>query len=117
MIVAGELRYFNDRTDTILNPRVIVEVLSESTSGYDRSSQFAAYRSIPSFQEYLLVDQTQIHVEQFSKTSPKQWSFREFDEEDGAITLASVPLQISFKDLYNKVKFEKSSESDPGTKL
>lgn len=117
MIVAGELRYFNDRTDTILNPRVIVEVLSESTSGYDRNSKFAAYRSIPSFQEYLLVDQTQIHVEQFSKTSPKQWSFREFDEEDGAITLASVPLQISFKDLYNKVKFGGSSESDPGIEL
>ena len=106
MIVAGEPEYFNNRTDTILNPQVIVEVLSKSTKGYDREDKFEAYRTINTFQEYLLIDQTRIHVEQFSKTGKKRWSLYEYDEEDEAISLTSVPFQISLLDLYNKVKFD-----------
>ncbi len=67
MIVAGEPAYFENRTDTILNPQVIVEVLSQSTETYDRERTFAAYRTIPTFREYLLVDQTSILVEQLPK--------------------------------------------------
>ncbi len=106
MIVAGEPEYFNNRTDTIVNPQVIVEVLSKSTKGYDREDKFEAYRTIDSFQEYLLIDQTRIHVEQYSKTGKKQWSLYEYDEEDEAISLATVNFQILLTDLYNKVKFE-----------
>jgi Uma2 family endonuclease len=111
MVVAGETEYFNNRTDTITNPQVIVEVLSESTQGYDRAGKFAAYRAIASFQEYLLIDQTRIQVEQYSKTGKKQWSFYEYDEEDNAVTLTSVPFQISFLELYSKVKFEAVEQS------
>ncbi|MBN3925089.1 Uma2 family endonuclease [Nostoc sp. NMS4] len=106
MIVAGKLEYFNNRRDTILNPQVIVEVLSKSTKGYDREDKFQAYRTISTFQEYLLIDQTRIHVDQFSKTGKKQWTLREYDEEDEAIALVTVPFEISLQDLYNKVKFE-----------
>ena len=60
----------------------------------------------PTFQEYLLIDQNRIHIDQFSKTGKKQWALREYDEEDEAIALASVPFEISLKDLYNTVKFE-----------
>lgn len=63
MVIAGEPEYFNNRTDTIINPHVIVEVLS-STKGYDRETKFEDYRTIATFQEYLLIDQTRIHVEQ-----------------------------------------------------
>jgi Uma2 family endonuclease len=106
MIVAGEVESFNNRTDTILNPQVIIEVLSKSTKGYDREDKFEAYRTIETFQEYLLIDQTRIRVEQFSKTGKKRWELCEYDEEDDAIALTSVPFQISLSDLYNKVKFE-----------
>ncbi|NEU74363.1 Uma2 family endonuclease [Hassallia byssoidea VB512170] len=105
MIVAGELEYFNNRTDTITNPRVIIEVLSDSTQGYDKKGKFEFYRTIPSFEEYLLIDQTKIYVEQFSKTANKRWSFREYDVEDEAIALASVQFEISLIHVYNKVKF------------
>ncbi len=105
MIIAGELEYFNNRTDTITNPRVIIEVLSDSTQGYDKKGKFEFYRTIPSFAEYLLIDQTKIHVEQYSKTANKRWSFREYDAEDEAIALASVQFEISLVDVYNKVKF------------
>ncbi|MHC5723364.1 MAG: Uma2 family endonuclease [Nostoc sp.] len=106
MIVAGEPEYFNNRKDIILNPQIIVEVLSKSTKGYDRENKFQAYRTISTLQEYLLIDQTRIHVDQFSKTGKKQWALREYDEEDEAIALVTVPFEISLQDLYNKVKFE-----------
>ena len=106
MVVAGEPEYFNNRNDTITNPQVVIEVLSGSTKGYDREGKFEAYRTIPTFQEYVLINQTRIHIEQFSKTAKKRWSLREYDEEDEAIILTSIPFQISLPDVYNKVKFE-----------
>jgi Uma2 family endonuclease len=113
MILAGEPEFFNNRKDIILNPQIIVEVLSKSTKGYDSEDKFQAYRTISTFQEYLLIDQTRIHVEQFSKTGKKQWTLREYDEEDEAIALVTVPFEISLQDLYNKVNFE-PVESEEG---
>ena len=105
-VIVGEPEFFNNRTDIITNPQVIVEVLSKSTKNYDREDKFQAYRTISTFQEYLLIDQTRIHVDQFSKTGKKQWALREYDEEDDAIALVTVPFEISLQDLYNKVKFD-----------
>jgi Uma2 family endonuclease len=105
MIVAGEPEFFNNRADIILNPQVIIEVLSKSTKGYDREDKFEAYRTINTFQEYLLIDQTKIRIEQYSKTAKKRWSLQEYDDEDGSISLASVSFEMSMQDLYKKVKF------------
>jgi Uma2 family endonuclease len=104
MVIEEEPEYFQNRTDTVLNPILIVEVLSKGTKNYDRESKFDAYRTISNFQEYLLIDQTRIHVEQFSKTGKKQWSFCEYDESDETIAFAKVPFQISLADLYHKVQ-------------
>jgi len=105
IIIADKPEFFNNRTDTITNPQVIIEVLSKSTKSYDREDKFAAYRTIPTFQEYLLIDQNRIHGEQFSKTGKKRWNLREYDEEDENISLETVYFEISLQDLYNKVKF------------
>ncbi|MCP2729256.1 Uma2 family endonuclease [Limnofasciculus baicalensis] len=106
MVVAGEPEYYNNRTDTITNPRVIIEVLSPSTKGYDKSNKFKGYRTIPTFQEYLLIDQTRIYIEHFHKIDERRWDFRDYDESDVAIALSSVSLEISILDIYNKVNFE-----------
>ncbi|MBD2206285.1 Uma2 family endonuclease [Calothrix sp. FACHB-1219] len=106
IIVAGNVDCYHKRTDIILNPQVIIEVLSKSTKAYDYHDKFEAYRTIPTFKEYLLIDQNRIYVEQFSKTGKKQWALREYDEEDEAISLVTVPFEISLQDLYNKVRFE-----------
>lgn len=106
MVVVGEPEYYNNRTDTITNPRVIIEVLSPSTKKYDSSKKFEAYRTIPTFEEYLLLDQTRRYIEHFSKTDNKRWSFCDYDESDEAITLASISFEISLVDIYNKVNFE-----------
>ena len=105
MIIADEPEFVNNRTDTITNPQVIIEVLSKSTKSYDREDKFAAYRTIPTFQEYLLIDQNRIYVEKFSKTGKKRWNLCEYDEEDENISLETIPFEISLQDLYNKVKF------------
>lgn len=114
MIIVGEPEYLNDRTDMITNPKVIIEVLSESTQGYDKKAKFESYRTIPSFEEYLLIDQTKVYVEQYSKTGNKRWSFREYDVEDEAIALTSVQFEISLEDVYNKVKFAAVVEGESG---
>jgi Uma2 family endonuclease len=114
MVVAEEPEYYNNRTDTITNPRVIIEVLSASTKGYDRSKKFEAYRTIPTFEEYLLLDQTRVYIEHFSKTDNKRWSFCDYDESDEVIALSSVSFEISLTDIYNKVNFEQvDAETTP----
>lgn len=72
MVIEGEPEYVNDRTDMITNPKIIIEVLSKSTQGSDRSDKFEAYRTISTFEEYLLFDKRKIHVEQYSKTANKR---------------------------------------------
>ncbi|WP_088241403.1 Uma2 family endonuclease [Calothrix rhizosoleniae] len=114
MIVMGEPEYFDNRTDTITNPQVIIEVLSDSTQAYDREGKFQAYRTIPTFKEYLLINQTNIYVEQFSKTGNKRWTLREYDEEDEMISFDSLAFEISMQDLYNKVQLSTHENRDKG---
>jgi len=106
MVVAGSLEFSEGRKDTITNPLIIAEVLSKSTRNYDIDEKFAAYRTIPSFQEYVLIDQYTNHVEQYSKTDEKKWIFSEHEDEDNILILSSIEFQISLSDIYDKVEFE-----------
>ena len=120
LVVAGELQFQEGRKDTIVNPLLIVEVLSESTEGYDppkevlceRGDKFVAYRTLPSFQEYVLVDQYSAHVEHYAKTGPKKWEFQEYDMESEAIFFASLKIEVSLTDIYEKVVFELIPEGE-----
>ncbi len=103
MVIPGEPIYFENRHDTILNPVVIVEVLSPSTENYDREGKFAAYRTLPSLREYILIGQTPVYGEKFERTGEKQWSFREYSPEDRQITLESVQITLDFSDIYHKI--------------
>jgi Uma2 family endonuclease len=109
LIIKGEPIFDAGRTDTIINPSIIVEVLSKSTSSYDRGDKFTYYRSIPELQEYILIDQYQTHVEQFSKTPESNWLFSESDDENGILTLASANCQIPHRQIYERVTFEPES--------
>ena len=111
MVISGKPEYYNNRKDTITNPLLIVEVLSESTKAYDRTEKFKAYSTIATFQEYVLISQTAQSIEQFSKTGNKKWLFRLYDEEDDAIELISIAAQVSLGNLYDKVEFEAPLES------
>ncbi|HBL12937.1 MAG TPA: hypothetical protein DD379_16385 [Cyanobacteria bacterium UBA11162] len=106
MVVAGELELEEGRRDTITNPLMIAEVLSESTRSYDCDRKFAAYRTIPSFREYLLIDQYKIHVQHYSKTDENKWIFSEYEDETMVLPLTSIPFEITLTDIYDKVEFE-----------
>ncbi|WP_316789995.1 Uma2 family endonuclease [Thermoleptolyngbya oregonensis] len=110
MIVAGALQLQDGRKDTLINPVAIAEVLSNSTQAYDRGEKFKAYRTIPGFQEYVLIDQSSMHVEQYFKTAPRQWIFSEQDGETATLKLNTVPFELAFADLYDKVVFSDTAE-------
>lgn len=88
MVVPQPIELQTGRKDTVVNPCFIAEVLSKSTQNYDRSEKFIAYRSIPTFQEYLLIDQYRIHVEHHVKTAPHQWLFSEYDDPNATLPLS-----------------------------
>lgn len=106
MVVQDGLQLQEGRKDTVTNPLLIAEVLSDSTQGYDRGEKFAAYRTIPTFQEYVLIEQDTLHVEHYVKTEPKKWIFSEYDGEAATLALTSVPFEIVLADIYDKVEFE-----------
>ncbi|MBS3029917.1 MAG: Uma2 family endonuclease [Dolichospermum sp. DET50] len=105
MVVQTPLVFEEGRKDTITNPVMIAEVLSNSTKSYDKDEKFAAYRTIPSFQEYILIDQYTMHVEQYSKTDHNKWIFSEYSNSQDSLNLASIACQVSLEDIYNKVNF------------
>lgn len=108
MVVAGELELAEGRKDTIINPVLIAEVLSKSTRNYDQVEKFAAYRTISTFQEYVLIDQYTMHVEHYYKTAPTKWIFSEYDGEEMMLSLSSFSFEISLSDIYDKVDFTTS---------
>jgi Uma2 family endonuclease len=80
-------------------------VLSKGTRSYDKDDKFAAYRSIPSFQEYLLIDQYSSTVEHYTKIDNSQWLFREYKHLTDRILLKSLPVEIALADLYEGIEF------------
>ncbi|MFO5441678.1 MAG: Uma2 family endonuclease [Dolichospermum sp.] len=105
MVVKTPLEYQEGRTDTLVNPVMIAELLSKSTKGYDRDEKFAAYRTIPTLQEYILIDQYTMHIEQYFKTDNNQWIFSEFTDGNINLNLASISCQMILSDIYDKVDF------------
>lgn len=92
-----------DRKDTVMNPLLLAEVLSDSTEKYDRGDKFEAYRTIPAFQEYLLIAQAKPHVEQYIKQAENQWLFTEYHDLSATVELQSVGVTLTLADLYEAV--------------
>ena len=106
MVIADRPVFNDNRTDEVLNPCLIVEVLSKSTEGYDRGDKFLYYRSIPEFREYLLVSQSEYFIEHYRKTGEGQWLLQEYRGDEGEIALESVEVALVVKDTYEGVNFE-----------
>lgn len=106
MVVKGDLILQEGRKDTIVNPTLIIEVLSKSTGKYDQTEKFIFYRSLATFQEYLLVDQYQYYVQHYVKTGVKKWEFQEYDTLEEEIKFSTVPCTIVLTDIYDKIDLE-----------
>ncbi|MDJ0531243.1 MAG: Uma2 family endonuclease [Xenococcaceae cyanobacterium MO_207.B15] len=104
MVVDTPLVFAENRQDTIVNPLMIAEILSDSTEKYDRGDKFRMYRTIPSFKEYLLISQKAMQVEKFSKNDSNQWVLSEYAGKSATITFDSFEFEISLDDLYERVE-------------
>ena len=105
--VCGEVRLEDEHFDTLLNPTVIVEVLSESTEAYDRGEKFAHYRRLDTLREYVLVAQDKIRVEHFRREG-EEWILSEVSGPDATLHLASIDCHIAVAAIYEKVEFDPS---------
>jgi Uma2 family endonuclease len=115
MVIQGEPVYHENNKTIVTNPLVIVEVLSNSTKDYDRGGKFLAYRSIPEFREYILIDQYSHHIEQFAKNSDGKWVLTEYDSEESVLILESVEFQMPLSEIYERINFEVESEVNQST--
>ncbi len=106
MLVAGKLEFLEGRKDTITNAVMVAEVLSKSTANYDRGDKFKLFRTIPTFREYILIDQYEMHVEQFCKTDDNKWVLSEYDGADAVLVLSSVQFEMPLGEMYDRVDFE-----------
>lgn len=105
MAVAAAPQFTDAKQTALTNPCLIVEILSASTEQYDKSAQFRLYRSLPSLQEYVLVDQMAYRVEQYTRVEPHQWLLTEWMGEEAVVPLKSVPVEVALKDVYQRVTF------------
>ncbi len=92
--------------DTLLNPVLIVEVLSDSTEAYDRGRKFAWYRQIPSLRDYLLVSQREARVDHYTRTDDGAWLLRAADGLDAVLHLQALDCELPLREIYAKVDLE-----------
>lgn len=108
LVICGKPQLYKDRDDTVMNPVLIVEVLSESTKNYDRGEKFEFYRQIASLQDYILIDQYKLHVEHFSLGAENKWVLSEYSDRNDIVRAPAVDFDITLAAIYERVEFSKS---------
>jgi Uma2 family endonuclease len=104
--LCGQPRFVDERApDTLLNPTVLVEVLSPSTEGYDRGRKFEHYKSIESLAQYVLVATDRLHVDVFTRQADGSWVVRSADQRESTLQLESIGCKLALTDVYDKVEF------------
>ncbi len=103
-VICGEIQKSNDAFDTVINPTLLIEVLSESTKNYDRGMKFLMYRKIPSLQDYLLVDSTgEVIVEKYTRNENGTWQLSEYKNREELVELNSIGVVLRLEDIYSGV--------------
>ncbi len=105
-VFCDELQFEAGRTDVVVNPTLLVEVLSPSSEAYDRGRKFGHYRQIPSLREYVLVWQEEPRIESFFKNDQGVWTLTEAVGMDSQMALASLGVGLSLREVFDKVVFE-----------
>jgi Uma2 family endonuclease len=103
--VCGDAQFEDNVFDTLCNPTVIIEILSDSTEHYDKGRKAELYRALPTVQEYVLISQTHCYIEHFQRQTATQWLFKTISDRAENLTLNSVNATIAVQDIYDKVNF------------
>jgi len=101
--LCGELEFHDARRDLLLNPSLIVEVLSDSTEAYDRGGKFALYRRLPSLREYLLVAWDRVSVELYTRGDDGRWLLSVHEALDETVMLPSIGCELAVAEVYDRV--------------
>lgn len=109
VVACGEIRFEDIDNDTLINPTVIVEVLSDSTEAYNRGEKFAHYRRVESLQEYLLVAQDYVQIEHYVRQGA-QWVLSEANRLDESVHCPAIDCNVLLQNVYDKVQFAGSKE-------
>jgi len=105
VVTCGNEEYLDDQFDTLLNPLLIIEVLSPNTADYDRGGKFFHYRSSPAFGEYLTIAQDQVLVEHWIRQSERDWLFADHARTEDTVCLKTLNIELNVSALYEKVEF------------
>ncbi|MCE2415848.1 Uma2 family endonuclease [Candidatus Poribacteria bacterium] len=103
VVVCGEPRAEDDTFDTLLNPTLIVEVLSPSTAGYDKGEKFEHYQQIVSLKDYILISQDEVRVEHYCRQE-SEWLQTEFQGLEDVLSLLSIGCELRLSDIYRRVE-------------
>ena len=104
-VTCDKPRFEDDVFDTLINPQVIIEVLSDSTAGYDRGEKFIRYRQLESLQEYLLISQDRVHVEHYLRQN-ERWIPSESKRFEDILSLISIGAELPLRQIYRFVELE-----------
>ena len=105
MVVACAEEQFDDaENDTLLNPVIVIEVLSDSTEAYDRGKKFEQYQAVESLTEYLLVAQDPYRIEQYVRQSNREWRYSEYHNAEDVVKINAIGCELTVKDVYAKVE-------------
>lgn len=107
-----EATFEDNHVDTLLNPQLVIEILSDSTEKYDRGDKFAQYRNIASLREYVLVSQNQPRIEVFTRQCEGSWLMRVVDDMAACVALESVGVTLNLADVYARVEFKAAHDSE-----
>lgn len=106
LVVCGEMAYYNEFTDVLLNPTVIFEVLSASTEKFDRGEKFLRYQMWnPELKDYLLVSQTSPVIEHYTRQPDGSWTYRTYRGLKATLALPSIKCKLSLRQVYERVRF------------
>lgn len=105
LVVSESPKYWDENEVLLTNPLLIVEVLSKSTHKYDRQEKFEEYKTLPSFREYVLIDQTKMQVETRFREEPDLWRFKTYTNPEEPILLKSIGCSINMPAIYKKVNW------------
>jgi Uma2 family endonuclease len=105
MVVCGERQFTGDRPDTVTNPQVIFEVLSESTEKYDRDKKFSHYQRIPTLQEYVLVAQDKPLVDHYKRDDGNRWTFHRYEVLTDQVEFSSISATLQLTEIYEAIDF------------
>lgn len=106
VVVCDEPQFEDEHVDTLLNPVLIIEVLSASTAAYDRIKKFGYYRTIQTLAEYLLIAQDEPKIEQYVRQPDDRWLLTDIAAPEGIVELASIPCALKLIDVYHKVSLK-----------